>query len=504
MSRVDRVHNPPSEDILQRFGYRQEFRRELKRFASFAIVFSFLSVTTGIFTTYGSLLNWGGPLGAWTWLISVLGQVVVALVFAALASRFPLAGYSYQWASRLATPMIGWFLGWVSFTFLTVSLVSVDYSLAQTVLPRLLNYPETAGNAWLITALVIVVQMALILFSTFWTSRINNIAVGTEVIGMVGLTVLLLLVGAVRGVLHPDHLFSMGAVPASGYFSLGTFTTVGPFVYSFLMGAYCIAGFEAAANLSEETENVQRVIPFAMVSAVLLGGILGMAFLIALNLASGDVHALAGSATPVADIVIQTLGPVVSNIFLVMVAFSMFACGLIVFVTATRLVWAMSRDRRFPGYQLFRRVDERTNTPLLATVLCGIVLEVILAIFANQTATLQNLFSSTAILVVMIYLATVILYVCTRHKFPRSRGFTLGAFEWPVVTLALVWLVFELSIFRDATFKTPWLYTLLMFGIGLLYFLFMFLTRRDVLKSLPLERESEGEVSATPPEGQSE
>ena len=152
MSRVDRVHNPPSEDILQRFGYRQEFRRELKRFASFAIVFSFLSVTTGIFTTYGSLLNWGGPLGAWTWLISVLGQVVVALVFAALASRFPLAGYSYQWASRLATPMIGWFLGWVSFTFLTVSLVSVDYSLAQTVLPRLLNYPETAGNAWLITA----------------------------------------------------------------------------------------------------------------------------------------------------------------------------------------------------------------------------------------------------------------------------------------------------------------------------------------------------------------
>ena len=177
--------------------------------------------------------------------------------------------------------------------------------------------------------------------------------------------------------------------------------------------------------MSEETENVQRVIPFAMVSAVLLGGILGMAFLIALNLASGDVHALAGSATPVADIVIQTLGPVVSNIFLVMVAFSMFACGLIVFVTATRLVWAMSRDRRFPGYQLFRRVNERTNTPLLATVLCGIVLEVILAIFANQTATLQNLFSSTAILVVMIYLATVILYVCTRHKFPRrAHGFT--------------------------------------------------------------------------------
>ena len=121
----------------------------------FAIGFSFISVTTGIFATYGSVLNWGGPLGIWTWPISVLGQVVVALVFAALAARIPLAGYSYQWASRLANPMIGWFLGWVSFTFLMVALVSVDYSvwprpfcLACSIIPK------QPGNAWLITALV--------------------------------------------------------------------------------------------------------------------------------------------------------------------------------------------------------------------------------------------------------------------------------------------------------------------------------------------------------------
>ncbi len=147
-------------------------------------------------------------------------------------------------------------------------------------------------------------------------------------------------------------------------------------------------------------------------------------------------------------------------------------------------------------------MDERTNTPLIATILCGMVLEVVLASFANQTATLQNLFSTTAIQLVIIYLATVILYVCRRHKLPRSRGFNLGAFEWPVVILALVWLVFDLPIFRDSSLKIPWLYTLLMFGIGLLYVLFLFLTQRDVLKSLPLERESD--VPAVPPESQSD
>jgi amino acid transporter len=279
MSRADQVPASPSDEELHRFGYRQEFRRDLKRFTSFAIVFSFISVTTGIFATYGSVLSWGGPLGIWTWPLSTLGYGLVALVFAALAARIPLAGYSYQWASRLASPTIGWLLGWVALAQTMVALVSVDYSLAQTVLPGLLHYNETPDNAWLITAGVIVVQMVLILFSRWWTTRINNVAVGTEVIGLVGLTVLLVGVGALRGVLHPDHLLSMGVIPASGYFSLGTFTSVGPFVRSFLLGAYALVGFEAAANLSEETEHEKRIVPFNTWSSVLLCGIVGMAFL---------------------------------------------------------------------------------------------------------------------------------------------------------------------------------------------------------------------------------
>ncbi len=143
MSREETGNGHPSEDVLHRFGYRQEFRRELKRFASFAVGFSVISVTTGVFTLYGSVLNWGGPLGVWTWPIVVLGQVVVVLVYSALASRIPLAGYSYQWASRLANPMVGWLIGWLSFTFLMVSIVSVDYSLVQTVsiIPKQLAMP---------------------------------------------------------------------------------------------------------------------------------------------------------------------------------------------------------------------------------------------------------------------------------------------------------------------------------------------------------------------------
>jgi len=478
-----------ADQLLTRFGYQPKYRREIRRFASFAIGFSFISITTGIFTTYGSVLGWGGPLGIWTWPFVALGQLFVSLVFAALASRIPLAGYSYQWASRLTNPKLGWLIGWVSFMFLIVVTVSVDYAISSTVLPSLFNYTATPLNEWGATALIVLIQMLLIIFSTVWSTRINNVAVGTEVIGIVGLTLLLIIVGAVRGLLHPDHLFSMGAVPAQGYFNLGGLNKTGPFMLSFLLGSYTIVGFESAANLAEETENAHKVVPFAMWSAVVLSGIVGFIFLIALNLASGNLTTLAASSTPVADIVRGTLGSVIGSIFLVLVTFSIFACGLVIFITATRLTWAMSRDRRFPGHTVFSRVNERTDTPVAATILLGVLIEIVLAIFANQTNALASLFSASSLLPTIIYLATILLYVFTRNKLPSTQAFKLGVFEWPVVVLALIWLLFELAIFRDAQFATPWLYTIIMFAIGVIYFIWMLVSPAKVLETQP-ERET--------------
>ncbi len=481
-----------AEQTLLNYGYRQEFRRELKRFASFAVGFSFISITTGIFSTYGGVLNWGGPLGIWTWPFVVVGQLFVAFVFAALASRMPLAGYSYQWVSHLVNPKVGWLVGWVSFMFLTIVVVSVDYSIAQTVLPSLFNYTETPQNAWLATAIIIIIQMLLIVFSTLWSTRINNTAVGTEIVGILGLTVLLIVVGAVRGLLHPDHLFSMGVVSPNGYFNLGGLTSTGPFMFSFLLGAYTIVGFEAAANLAEETQDAHRVVPFAMWSAVALSGIVGFVFLIALNLASGDIKALSASATPVANIVTQTLGTVIGDIFLVLVTFSIFACGLVIFITATRLTWAMSRDRRFPGYQVLSQVNRNTGTPVATTLLSGILCEVVLAIFANQPNTLISLFSASTLLPAIIYLVTVILYIYARRKLPQTHGFSLGMFEWPIIVLSLVWLLFEIAIFRDSSFASPWIYCGVMFAIGLIYFIWMLVAQPHVLREMPKEENISG------------
>ena len=155
------------------------------------MAFSFISITTGIFTTYGFALATGGTRAIWTWPIVVVGQALVALVYGALAVRVPLSGYSYQWASRLANVSVGWWFGWMSFAFLTIVTVSVDYGLVEVAFQPLIGETFTPTSAALETLVVLALQAALIIASTRITTRLNNTAVATEIIGIVGLTVLL-------------------------------------------------------------------------------------------------------------------------------------------------------------------------------------------------------------------------------------------------------------------------------------------------------------------------
>ncbi|MGI5466752.1 APC family permease [Streptomyces sp. CA-132043] len=459
--------------------------RELGWYASFSVAFGFVSIATGIFTTYGSVLATSGPRGIWAWPVSVLGQLSVALVFGALAARIPISGYSYQWVSRIVGPVWGWIMGWISFAFLGVVLVAVDYTIASTILPELFHYAGTPQNAWVITAGVVLLQAVLVAASTRTTHRVNNVAVTVQLVGMIALTVLLFAVGAATGKLDFAHLFEAGPVPESGYYALGGATEAGPFALAFLLGAFTIVGFESAANLAEETRDPARVIPKAMVQAVVSLGVLGFLFLVAITAAAGRTDGVGGSATPVATVITAVLGSVIGKVLLVLVVISIFSCGLVITLSGTRLVYAMSRDERFPGWRLLRRIDRRTATPLNASVCMLLVGQIVLAVFARSTDALFQLFSAGTLLPALIYAGTVAMYAAKRRSLPPSRGFTLGRWEVPVLVVATVWLVYELLIFRDASFRGPWMYVLVLFAIGAAYLTGLLLRRGRAALTMP-------------------
>jgi amino acid transporter len=92
-----------------------------------------------------------------------------------------------------------------------------------------------------------------------------------------------------------------------------------------------------------------------------------------------------------------------------------------------------------------RRVNPRTQTPIPATTLifaAGVVLMV--AVPGNS---LIQLITSGTVLILVIYGATVVLYLAVRARLGRQEGaFSLGRLELPVAIGALVWLVVALVL----------------------------------------------------------
>lgn len=449
-------------EILEKFNYKQELKRSLKLFSSFAVAFSFISITTGIFTNYQFVIQTAGPAGIWSWAITVGGQLLVALIFAELAGIIPVSGYSYQWMKRLSTPFVSWITGWISFCFLILVIPAVNWGLAP-VLAGLLDIPISDQNIMIIVMCTIILQVTLNIIGVKLATLINNGAVFTETIGIIGLTVFLF-VAAFKSNADPSILLSTGnAATGTSY--------IAPFIMTMLMGSFTLVGFEASANLSEETVNAHKTVPKAIISSVALSGIFGMLFLIAATIAIPNLGDVLNSNNPLPYIIETTLGGVLGKSFLVLVAVSIFACGLIITTSAGRLIYAMSRDNAFFFSPYFKKISPKTNSPVAATLLI-LILCLISTYFAES---LTLLVGATAVLPALIYLITVVSYGRVRKNVDfNTDSFTLGKFAKPIFSLAVLWLILEIGILTiPEDFHNVTIVSGLMVIVGVIcYFLF--------------------------------
>ncbi|MGW6521382.1 APC family permease [Streptomyces sp. NPDC054962] len=422
-------------------GYRQELKRTLGSFQVFAISFAFISVAVGIFATFDEVLLTAGPVGIWLWIVAAVGQTLVALVVAQFAARIPLSGSSYQWASRLANPKIGWWFGWLTFCYLAIGVVAVDNALASQAFMPLAGLEPDEGTARLITLVVLLVQTVLAVVSTRLVSMINTVAVGLELALVVVVAIALIVVVAITGNGSAGNLTSRGVVEnAPDYFSVG-----GGLMLAMIMGLATLVGFDSAANLAEEAKDPFRTVPRAIVGSVVAAGVLGMLFLITLTMAIDDIPRVSADGSPVAAIMRDQLGPATEKTLLVAITIAFFGAGVVVMVACSRLVYAMSRDGRFPAHRLMRRVNPRTGTPIPATVLV-LALGVVLMVALPGDALLELVTAST-ILPAIAYGSTIVLYLAVRGRLSRRKGaFDLGRFELPVAICALVWTLVALFV----------------------------------------------------------
>src|SRR5881392_1837495 len=166
----DETHDEAARDEadLARFGYRQELRRTLGVFSSFAVAFSYISPSTGIFALFFLGLTTVGGVFIWSWPIVAIGQLLVALGFAELSSHYPVAGSVFQWTKYLAGKSYSWFTGWIYLFAGILTVASVCATLPYALIPAFnnmgWNLASTHSNQRWVAAITLVAITVLNIF----------------------------------------------------------------------------------------------------------------------------------------------------------------------------------------------------------------------------------------------------------------------------------------------------------------------------------------------------
>src|SRR4051812_11812581 len=176
---------------LAGFGYSQELDRRLGSFSSFAAAFSYISILTGMFQLFFFGFAFAGPAFWWSWIIVFAGQFAVALCFAELAARYPIAGSVYQWSKNVSSRLVAWMAGWIMLvaSIVTVAAVALAWEI---ILPQISPHFQFIGdgsghsfaeNAVLLGAVLICLTTIVNILGVGLMARINNIGVAAELIG---------------------------------------------------------------------------------------------------------------------------------------------------------------------------------------------------------------------------------------------------------------------------------------------------------------------------------
>jgi amino acid transporter len=334
----------------------------------------------GIFVVIGEVLGAAGSLAPIAYLLAAIVAVTSALSFSEMAARIPTAAGPIDYLEKaFGQRWLGSAAGWA----LTVANI-VSGATITTGFVSYLNSFVTVPE-WIATVSLCILLGAVSIIGMRQSTWLMTV---TTLIGLVTLCVILWalraeLVAAPSMVLEDIGSFEGGA--AAGLF-LGAFLAV----YSFI-------GFGDMAQTAEETRNVKRTLPRAMVAALIIVMVFYLAIALAL-VGTGDTDALSKAKAPLVEAAVQKGWPAlplaIASLFVIVNG------ALTQIIAAARLLLDLGRDGR--GAPAFLgRVNDRTATPIPATlVTLGCVLA--LALFIP----LGTLASATSFVILVVFMGS--------------------------------------------------------------------------------------------------
>ncbi|MDH4328322.1 MAG: APC family permease [Nitrospira sp.] len=423
--------NPPATPAIA----GATLHRHLSLWNSLTLGFAMVSPVVGLYAIMGvqTAVTGGGWFVALA--LCLIMQLLVATVYAELASQFPIAGGAYKWAHHLGGPVTGQFAGaiYVSSTIAMLTTTAYTGGIWLSIF-----FGSSSGSG---LTLVLWGAVFLVICTVLNLARVNvftvtlSMGVYAEMIGSFGVALLLFL-------FFRQHEFS------ELFQHMGTGTAPGPtaaFLAALAIAGWAFIGFDACSTIAEETLEPKRVVPRAIFFSLCMVGSVVMFNSAALTL-SFDRSALANtsvSSDPVTPVIVSSFGAWAEKPFLAIVMVSFLACGASVVNYVSRIVYSIAREGNMPRVLSQIAVDGTPRPAILFTVLwagIGLLLGV------NDQAVATIIAFGTGGLYAMFTMTTGVgLYARLTGRWNPAHGqLNLGRWGLLINVIAFHWSLFEL------------------------------------------------------------
>jgi amino acid transporter len=426
-------HDHDSAD-LAKFGYRQELKRSLGTFSSFAVAFSYISPSTGIFTLFALGLITIGGVFIWTWPIVAIGQFIIALNFAEVTSHYPLAGSVFQWTKYMASRSYSWMTGWVYLFAGILTVTAVVATLPIALIPALqglgwhglgLGNDTTLLHTSLVVALItLVVITVLNIYGVRLVALINNTGVLFEILGMFVFALILM-------AFHNHQGFHVVTNSAGLTLSPSTFLA------AMFMSLFVIYGFDTASTLAEETRDPRRAAPKAVLFSVVGAFIIGGVFLLGTLMAIPNMGTAVKQGWGPAQIIEANFSHPFATIYLLVVSAAIFVCCLSIMAATIRLAFGMARDNQLPFSRPLARVSPGLHTPVW---ICITIMVLAAVPFLQYSGAGTIAIAATGMIYLSYFLGNLAILAARLRGWPKTRApFRLGRWGIAVNVLGLLY-----------------------------------------------------------------
>ncbi|MTT32946.1 amino acid permease [Terrilactibacillus sp. BCM23-1] len=344
---------------------KNSMRRDIR---TFALTMTGLGSIIGSGWLFGSwkAASVAGPAAIYSWILGMIIILFIGLTFAELGAMFPASGGMVRYGQFSHGSLVGFISGWANWIAI-VSVIPVEAVASTQYLSswnfdwthQLYNGSELTFPGLIIAALLVIVYFLLNYFTVSLFAKVNSTITIFKFIIPVLVIVGIMYTGFnAHNFTAPEH----GGFMPNGWSGVLTAVATSGIVFAF-------NGFQSPINLAGEARNPGRSIPIAVISSILIAGVIYVLLQVTFiggvtegMLKSGWTHL--NLSSPFADLA-MALGLNWLVLLLFADAFvSPSGTGITYTATTARMIYGMERNGFFPP--LFGQVNSKVGVPRAA------------------------------------------------------------------------------------------------------------------------------------------